>query len=299
MEVKMSLQPASNRALNKTLACPVCQGDLAWADHSVKCSEGHCFDVAKNGYLNLLLPSQRKSKHPGDSAEMIKARQSFLNAGFYSLLSDSINQHILEHVSPTGTTHLLDLACGEGYYLTRLLAALAQLNAEPFDEHYSLMGIDISKAAVKAAATRTKGIEWVVANINELPMKENALQILLCMFAIPDFKEVRRVVQKDGLVCMVLPGPHHLLELKQVIYQEIKRTEESQVIETAHQFLSLERKTEVKYEICLPSQEQISNLLMMTPHYYRVSLEGKERLSRLQTLNVTVDARILMYRVNK
>ena len=89
------------------ILCPVCKNKLEAFGRSYRCSSGHNFDVAKEGYLNLNLKSSRNT---GDNPEMIKARKNFLEKGYYSFLKDEVNKLLKEDDS------LVDLACGEGYY---------------------------------------------------------------------------------------------------------------------------------------------------------------------------------------
>ena len=66
--------------------CPLCQSPLTIADKTWQCDGSHIannpkqtqhsFDVARQGYVNLLPVQQKKSKDPGDSQASIDARHS-------------------------------------------------------------------------------------------------------------------------------------------------------------------------------------------------------------------------------
>jgi 23S rRNA (guanine745-N1)-methyltransferase len=51
------------------------------------CTSKHHFDLVKEGYLNLLPAQHKKSKEPGDSRAMMRARRNFLKAGFYQSMA--------------------------------------------------------------------------------------------------------------------------------------------------------------------------------------------------------------------
>ena len=131
--------------MNTPLACPVCQQTLQQQDNNLRCSAGHSFDRAKQGYWNLLLSHKKKSKDPGDNAEMVQARRDFLDQGHYRQLSDQINQLVLNSL-PETPSRILDMGCGEGFYTAALEQALSDAGRED-----ALIGLDISKHAVKSA----------------------------------------------------------------------------------------------------------------------------------------------------
>lgn len=45
--------------------CPICKESLQLNGKSLVCENNHCFDYAKQGYVNLLPVQQKKSLHPG------------------------------------------------------------------------------------------------------------------------------------------------------------------------------------------------------------------------------------------
>jgi len=59
--------------------CPVCGGllQLNPSGKSYVCQNQHSFDLAKEGYLNLLPVQYKHSKEPGDSKQMMLARREF------------------------------------------------------------------------------------------------------------------------------------------------------------------------------------------------------------------------------
>ncbi|BBI59951.1 hypothetical protein HSBAA_12570 [Vreelandella sulfidaeris] len=61
----------------QALACPLDGEPLHVAGNTWRCAAGHSFDIAKQGYVNLLPVQQKRSHDPGDSKAMVAARQRF------------------------------------------------------------------------------------------------------------------------------------------------------------------------------------------------------------------------------
>ncbi|WP_447042825.1 putative RNA methyltransferase [Vreelandella sp. H-I2] len=280
----------------QALACPLDGKPLTRSDGAWRCSEGHSFDIAKQGYVNLLPVQQKRSHDPGDSKTMVAARQRFLGAGHYQPVAEAVSHAVLRHaeVQAVGSLPLscLDAGCGEGYYLRQL--ADAATNAQPL----SLMGLDISKWAVLAAAKQDAKKaplgSWVVGSNAHLPVQTGTLDSVLCMFGFPVVSEFARVLKTGGVLLQVEAGPNHLRELREVIYPTLK-PERSTETEVPEGFIhhSSER---VSYSLALNGSDEIADLLAMTPHLYRASAEGRARAAALEMLVVTVDVRVVQWR---
>ena len=100
--------------------CPNCGASLlpqrTQKPYFLRCENRHSFDIAKQGYVNLLLPQKRGSTLPGDSAEMVRARTAFLDGGYYRAFSDGVNRLCLDILRQNGKSEaiLADAGCGEG-----------------------------------------------------------------------------------------------------------------------------------------------------------------------------------------
>ncbi|WP_136255984.1 putative RNA methyltransferase [Onishia niordana] len=280
----------------QALACPLDGDVLHRSGNSWRCGVGHSFDIAKQGYVNLLPVQNKRSQDPGDSKEMVAARQRFLNAGHYQPIADAVSQAALTQVPGEAPAEsplsVLDAGCGEGYYLRELARAWGETAQEA--QALSLLGVDISKWAVLAAARQGKqaGVEasWVVGSNANLPMQPGTLDRVLCMFGFPVYPEFARVLKPGGVLIMVEAGPDHLRELREVIYPSLKppREDEAAVPEG---FTRRPGET-LRYTIALEGAEPIADLLAMTPHLYRASAEGREKAAALASLTMTVDVRV-------
>ena len=190
------------------LLCPVCGAALNRMEKTWRCAAGHSFDIARQGYVNLLPVQQKHSLHPGDTREQVASRREFLKAGFYEPIADTLVRTATE-LGCAGP--VLDVGCGEGYSSTRLTAALGA----------ELVGVDISKEAVRFAAAQHKDALWLCATAAKLPVADGAVGTLTSLFALTVPGEFRRVLRRDGYFLQVLAAEDHLLGLKSIIYPEL------------------------------------------------------------------------------
>lgn len=272
------------------LICPLCREELERDGRSYKCINNHNFDMAKQGYLNLLLSNKKKSKNPGDDRDMVESRKRFLEGGSYSKISEKVNEVIADISGSEKELKILDIGCGEGYYTNRLKKSL-----EEKEKTVEMLGIDISKEAVLSASRSYKGIFWAVASGGELPIKDSGLDILLCMFARIVPEEYSRVVKDGGYLVIASTGKEHLLEMKQVLYKDVK-TDFYRPEKHLTDFFHLEDTVNIKYEQVIKGQENIRSLFDMTPYKWRSPKDGVGRLYLLDELEVTIDVNLDIFR---
>lgn len=234
---------------------------------------GHSFDKAKEGYVNLLLKNSSGKRH-GDDKLMVAARKAFLDKGYYAALRESIAKIL-------GKNHtVLDSGCGEGYYTSR------------FAEDNTVMGIDISKDALKYAAKRCKNASFAVASIAQIPLSDNSVDAVINIFAPDSPAEFARVLDTNGRLIAVQPLENHLWELKSAIYEKPYK---NPPLELKKQGFELKSTKEVKYKITLENSEDILSLFKMTPYYYKTSESDQKKLSNLNSLRVSLEFIISEY----
>ncbi len=263
------------------LLCPVCGLELTLTEHTWKCTAGHCFDRARQGYVNLLTVDRKRAKHPGDTKEQVASRKRFLDGGFYAPIAEALCRLCL----PLQPKSVLDAGCGEGYYLTALQEALPQAQCA---------GIDISKDAVRFAAVRNKQALWVTGTAAALPFSPESFDLVLSMFALTVEEEFARVLTPGGHYLQVIAGADHLMGLKSIIYPQILRKEK-----TLHPQLkgfTLEHSETLEFSFTLEDPCLIEDLLSMTPHFWRISKEGAQRLAAVKNLSDTAQVVLNLYR---
>ncbi|WP_455791660.1 putative RNA methyltransferase [Clostridium butyricum] len=276
------------------LTCPICGENLQKEFESkvYKCEQNHSYDIAKQGYVNLLISNMKRSKNPGDSKDMVLARVDFLRRGFYKKISDKINEVICEYFKDSKEKiDILDVGCGEGYYLTNLKEAIKINNIEA-----DFYGMDVSKEAVKYASRSEKECLFVVGNNYHIPAKDNSVDCILSVFSPIDIDEINRVLKKDGIFVRVLPRTNHLIELRNIIYSVVNLNEK--VYKPDSEKDDYIKEVNVTYDLDL-NNEEFTSLLKMTPHYWKSTPENKEKLEEYKDLSITVDMRIGVFRKKK
>ena len=262
------------------LICPICGGTLCRGEHEYRCPENHSFDIARQGYVNLLTVQQKKSLHPGDTPEQVSSRRAFLDGCFYAPIAAALCEAAKKHGA---SGPVLDIGCGEGYYSTRLADAISA----------ELTGLDISKDAVRYAAGRYKNAQWLVGTAAHLPVKDGTVGCLTSLFALTLPEEFSRVLRADGLFFQILAAEDHLLGLKGVIYPELKHKEKDSV--PVLPGFELSESIPIRFTFSVEG-DQVKHLLAMTPHVYRISREGAERLANTKMLTDTASCVLNVYR---
>lgn len=268
--------------------CPVCQLPLTATRKDYYCEKGHRFDRAKAGYVNLLLANQKQSKDPGDSRVMLQSRKAFLDAGYYQILAEALTQIIADHQQSSKQV-MLDAGCGEGYYTD----FIQRTHANTLTSY----GIDIAKDGVRYAASRNKTIEYAVASIANLPIQNHSVDYILSVFSPRNPPEMARILKRKGLLITATPAPHHLHELRQLIYDEIRPYDLLPTDAYMPEF-SQYASQEVTTTIELASGEDIRNLLQMTPFYWHIPKDKQDHLLGLQHLRLQIAFEVGIWRCN-
>lgn len=184
------------------LRCPVCKAPLAAVPGAVRCPAGHAFDVARQGYVNLL---RGRSPGTGDDAAMVVARETFLGAGHFAPLGAALARAAQEHAGRDGL--VLEVGAGTGHHLRSVIEALP--------DRFGL-ALDLSRHAARRAARAHPRVAAVVADAWEpLPVADACAALVLDVFAPRNAAEFRRVLAADGALLLVTPAPTHLAELRQ------------------------------------------------------------------------------------
>ena len=251
------------------LICPVCGEPLKFQDRTALCSKGHSFDMAKEGYVNLLR-SSKNGDLIGDDKISARRRRDFLNKGYYAPLKDELCRIFSEQKG-----NLLDICCGEGYYT-------AAMGENPDLQVY---GFDISREMVRLAAKRGNGT-YFVANMANIPVVDGSMDFCTHLFAPFNEASFARVLKEGGRLYTVIPGRFHLWGLKQAVYDTPYENDE---ILPQTEKLRLVSQRKVTAQITLVSPEDIDAVFRMTPYYFHTSQKDKEKLLALQTLETPIE----------
>ena len=267
--------------------CPVCGEALASDEFAYACPNRHSFDIAREGYVNLLLANQKRSEEPGDSADMVRSRSRFLARGHYAPLAERLTEIVAELAAPIGRPlEALDSGCGEGYFLAALREGLTRRGVDA-----RLRGIDVSRPAVRAAARRYAGLFLAVASVHRLPIPSSSLDIVLRVLAPLDATEFRRVLAPSGHLLAVTPGPSHLLALRELIYESPR----ARSAEAPPKGCTLVRQETLAFALRLASPEDALDLLAMTPYYWHAGEDVREGIGRTAGLETPAEFVISLY----
>jgi 23S rRNA (guanine745-N1)-methyltransferase len=265
--------------------CPICQLPLNKHDRSLICEHNHCFDLAKEGYVNLLPVQFKHSKQPGDNKHMVDARQRFLTQGFYQPLVAKIQQW-LQHYLPLVPQHeeqpkLLDLGCAVGYYTHQLT-----------QDNRQVYGVDIAKNAVKLAAKLYRDCYFSVATLSHLPFSDEYFHAMISVYAPIFEQEFNRVLRDKGYLICVTPAPYHLFELKALLYDNVRLHDVSR--EPVKNF-NLVAQEQLHYTMHFDNNQQLLDLLSMTPFSYKANQVLRHQLALMNEFECQAHFQLRLY----
>ncbi len=236
------------------LRCPVCGESLRLADRSMVCPARHSFDVAKQGYVNLL---GRAAPANADTTAMVAARERFLSRGHYDRITDVVAGFI------PGARRLLEVGAGTGHHLARILDHLPDTQG---------IAADVSVPASRRAARTHPRMAAVVADTwAGLPLVDGAVDAVLCIFAPRHLGEFARVMTGDGIVVVVLPQADHLQELRTTHgLLEVGEDKLERLVHSARGHLDPVSSIDVAYDLDLTAAEA-TDLIAMGPNAFHGS----------------------------
>jgi 23S rRNA (guanine745-N1)-methyltransferase len=256
------------------LLCTVrgCGLPLDRGEVSLRCANGHSYDRARSGYVNLLQPQDRRAAQPGDRKEAIAARRRLIEGGYAGALFEALVAHAS---SLPPESRVLDAGCGEGSHLGRLADRLPLACA----------GVDIATGAIDLASRRYPGVLWIVANADRrLPFPDGTFDLIVSITARRNAPEFARVLRPGGRLFIAVPAPDDLAELRSAVQgaTDERSRVESVVAELAG--FALVSRDEVRERRAL-DRAGLRDLLDAT--YRGVRRSEQQRAGSLERLDVT------------
>jgi 23S rRNA (guanine745-N1)-methyltransferase len=268
------------------VVCPVrrCGLELHWGERSCTCPAGHSFDIARSGYVNLLLSQDKRAKSPGDSKAMVCARRRLLAAGMGDRLLEGLAA-ALARIPIRPGARVLDVGCGDGFYLAALAGRFGL-------EGY---GVDISTAAVDAAAQRYPGPRWIAANGDRrLPFADQSFDCVMSITARKNPGEFKRLLAPDGRLLLAVPADDDLAELRQaVLGQATAKDRVGLTTEALEEFFTLESRETARRSVSL-DVPALLDLLLVT--YRGARFSSADRTAALKPITVTSSAELLCFK---
>lgn len=296
--------------LTHLLICPLCHLRFSKVGSTLKCASRHSFDLAKEGYANLV--THKLAASVGDSKEMLQARRNFLEHGHYQLLSSLLNELVISYLRQESSqessnienneageilphTVIVDVGCGEGYYLGQMQQQLTRAFSS---DDFCLLGLDVAKDAIRMAAKRYKAVQFVVADLKAgLVCANDSVHVLLNIFAPRNIDEFARVLMPGGIALVVVPQPTHLQQLRSLFdLLSIEEQKEQHVIAQflANTHFSLLTTRTLTYQLDL-TQEEIVQAVTMTPGFRHLSEEARATMNAIQHVQTEVSFSVLMF----
>ena len=247
------------------LRCPRCGSAFHLTEQSLVCEQNHCYDLSKRGYVNLAPAHDQNAEKYG--AELFDSRRTVFENGFYTPVMDAVASLL-----PEGPFSLLDAGCGEGYY--------ARAIAQQFPLA-QVLGLDLSRDAITAAARVPGRANWMVADLKHLPVANESIDVLLDVLTPADYNEFRRVLKPDGVLIKVIPGADYLREVRSAVAPWLRSGDEydnTRVMEHLRAHADVLSETELHCTTAL-TPEQSHAFLRMTPMTFSVPAEALDTLS--------------------
>ncbi|MBF4490450.1 methyltransferase domain-containing protein [Psychrobacter sp. N25K4-3-2] len=309
--------------------CPLCQSPLQPAADTWRCDgslnpkqTAHPFDVARQGYVNLLPVQQKKSKTPGDSQQSIEARKRFLAAGHYAplqrLVCQKMGQLLGQNASISAPTakpdkspvNWLDIGCGEGYYTQ----AMAQMGSDIIT---TLIAADISKPALvelakvsKAAsqlwyqqhkdkAEKTTVIYPLVTSAANLPLRAHSVTGISSIFSPILPEAFAKVLVDEGYLIIAKPDVGHLATMRDALFDSVREHDSDKFLQELAPYFTLIETHRVSTEMTL-SATDLADLLTMTPYAYRARSEKRQTLlAAVEQQAFSTEAKFVVYVLQK
>lgn len=272
------------------LTCPVCHAGLSAVPGALRCANGHAYDIAREGYVNLLPSGHGRSRRGGDDDGMIRARTRFLERGHYDALANALVACATAAFAGVhGPPAFLEAGCGTGDYLARL--------GDACGGDARLLGFDVSRDAVRLSARRHPQAFFFVNDVTQrLAVADGAIDLLLDSFAPRNPAEFARVLRPGGELIVVLPTDDHLRELRaRLPLLDVPPDKEARVEEAMAGAFERVQRTIVRDERTLPPAD-VADLLRMTPSAWHLPEDAFREAEEMGELRVSFGFVLLRFR---
>ena len=233
------------------LRCPLCGGAFSKKDNSLVCGKRHCYDIARQGYVNFV-PGQKDMFY---KKELFEARAAVFAAGIYAPVVARLSD-VLSRYAPGENPVIVDAGCGEGYYTKAVCPERAMTR----------IGFDLSKDAVKLAARGEKTAAFFAADLKRIPLADGCADAVLDIFTPADYSEFKRILKPDGVLIKLAPRSGYLKELREAAGDLLRRKEydDGDVARYAEEKMEILHREAITYTMDV-APETAAHLARMTP----------------------------------
>lgn len=270
--------------------CPICETKMNIYDFKdIICFNGHCFNIAKKGYVNFLL---RPTKTEYDN-KMFSSRNIICESGFFDPMLEYISDLIIEKIGKRNLKNIkiLDVGCGEGSHLGQVINILRGKTAG----YLQGVGIDISKEGILIASKGYFDIVWCVADLANLPFVSKQFDVILNILSPANYGEFNRVLKDNGMLIKIVPGSNYLKELREVFYDGMNKQTYSndKVIEHCSNNFRYLNIREVMYSRIVDKKD-VMHLIKMTPLSWAATDEKIKWAYNMKNNDITVDFTVIV-----
>lgn len=282
MKLSKKMQNVKVMENNERLfSCPICSSEMMLEDQvRFVCTNGHSFDLAKSGYVNLA-PQAHTTKY---DKTLFEARTAVMSSGFFEPIIHKLVEQVIQQIGHVDNPVILDAGCGEGTHLSMMHA---QLPGEAVG-----IGIDLAKEGIVTASKMYPGFIWSVADLAAMPFRDEQIDVILNVLSPANFAEFSRLLKPGGAVVKVVPESGYLKELREVFYEGKPQKEESDPVGRFAEHFDSVQSERVTYTFELP-EGLLSPLIHMTPLAWGAGVEKIEEALRMGIREITIDLRVI------
>lgn len=238
--------------LNDIFICPICNNKLVYYEKCLKCDNNHTFDYTKKGTINLIYTSKYHDSIIYNK-KLFLNRRNFINRGFYN----DVYEKVIDLINTkSNNLKILDLGCGEGTHSMNIINNI--------NKSINYFGIDYSSDGISLATDyNNENIAFFKASVDNIPLENGSIDIVLDFLSPFNAKEVKRVLKKDGIFIKVSPGKNYLKELRDEagLGEYLKEKEVLENIKNKFKKIKIIRSTN-EYDL---SFESFNELINMSP----------------------------------
>jgi len=262
------------------LRCPLCGGAFERRENSLVCSKKHCYDIARQGYVNFV-PGQKDMFY---KKELFESRAAVFAAGVYAPVVARVSGAIERHARGENPV-IVDAGCGEGYYTKAVCPGRAMTR----------IGFDLSKDAVRLAARGEKTAVFFAADLKRIPLADGCADAVLDIFTPADYSEFRRILKPGGVLIKLAPRGGYLKELRAAAGDLLRRKEydDSDVSRYAEEKMEILHREAITYTMEV-TPETVQHLARMTPMLAGVDVS---RIDLTGITAITIDENLYVGRI--
>ncbi|MDP4095805.1 methyltransferase domain-containing protein [Paenibacillus sp. P96] len=274
----------------KLFACPLCATPLQIVNHtSLVCAKGHCYDIARQGYVNWLSYAP-KTKY---DQPLFESRRVLHQYGLFASLTEAVREAMIRHLDfTTGKLiQVMDAGCGEGSHLLDLQRSMK----EGTGDDLLGVGVDISKEGIRLAAKAADTAIWCAADLTRAPFADGQFHCILNILSPSSYAEFKRLLTDEGMVIKVVPESGYLQELREALHgaPEAHSYSNHATLELFQSHFKLIDRQRVQDRLSL-DRYLLEHLLQMTPLAWRASAEDVQRVLQQEQMDITVDLSVLI-----